>query len=254
MADFDRSNLLKFLHEPRCLREIVAHFDVPTELVDCHLEEVVKSGEVLAYTKQSPLGVLNPNTNKLRSKGLLYMSSKRPLPAKDLASAKALPKTYSSPRKGSAHSSEKLGFMHTLLTHLKLDEARISHALTDLSSRMRLARSSRSARRLKWGKPKEPSEPRSLTHAERIRLFQALSTIPMPFLDIHRRFGISKRTVMGFVKRGLLEEDWGPKNIGLRFKLTDKGQDHLKRLEAASYLRQEERKRIFIRLKQRIFP
>jgi len=116
---------------------------------------------------------------------------------------------------------------------------------------MKLAKNGRSTRRLKWEK-RYNSESKSLLHVEKISLFQALSDKPLPFLDIHGRFGVSKRTVIGFVKRGFFEEVWGPKNIGVKFKLTEKGEAHLKRLEDASHFEHPQLKKIFIRLKHRI--
>lgn len=71
--------------------------------------------------------------------------------------------------------------------------------------------------------------------------------------DIHGRFGVSKRTLMGFVKKELLEEEWGPRDIGVKFKLTKKGRDYLRELKTATRLEPQQRKHIFIRLKQMIF-
>jgi hypothetical protein len=88
---------------------------------------------------------------------------------------------------------------------------------------------------------------------ERLCLFQALSDDALPFLDIHRRFGISKQTVQGFVRRGFFSEVWGPRNIGIKYKLTKEGKVHLKRLEKAALLEEQEQQKIFIRLKHRVF-
>lgn len=58
---------------------------------------------------------------------------------------------------------------------------------------------------------------------------------------------------MGFVKKELLEEEWGPRDIGVKFKLTKKGRDYLRELKTATRLEPQQRKHIFIRLKQMIF-
>lgn len=262
MSKFDRSGLLKFLRKPRCLRAIVRHFEVPTKLVDYHLQEAIESGEVLVYRKQVPPGFPNSNAKQLRLKGLLYISRNSPLVAKDLAAINSLPKTRSSATKESAHpnhknsvfSSRKPVFMRNLMPYLKLDKAELSGVLHNLSNKMKLAKNNRNTRRLKWERRYDSSESKSLLYVEKIRLFQALSNKPLPFLDIHRRFGISKQIVKGFVKRGFFEEVWGPKNIGVRFQLTEKGEAYLKRLEKASHFEHQQRKKIFIRLKHGIFP
>jgi hypothetical protein len=51
----------------------------------------------------------------------------------------------------------------------------------------------------------------------------------------------------------LLNEVWGPQAVGLRFKLSKKGQDHLKELEAASKYDSRTSNRGVIRLKSRSF-
>lgn len=258
MSKFDRSNLLKFLRKPRCLREIVRHFEAPTKLIDYHIQEAIKSGGVLVYGKQIQKRSLNSNAKQLRSEGLLYISKNSSLLAKDIVAIKSLPKTRDSATKESAHYdhkssvfSKKLGLTNNPMDHPKRDETELSRAPSNLSNKMKLAQNS-GARRLKWKKRYNTHESKSLSHVEKISLFQALSNQPQPFLDIHRRFGISKQIVKGFVKNGFFEEVWGPKNIGVQFKLTEKGKASLKRLEKASHFEQQQRKKIFIRLKHLI--
>ena len=229
MSKFDRSSLLKFLRKPRCLRDIVRQFEVPTQFADHRLQEAIKSGEVVVFEKQTPPRFLNSNAKQLRLKGLHYISRNSPLLAKDLAAKNSLPKTRSSAAKEPVyHNRESLVF-----------------------SKMKLG-SNRSSRRLRWKTQYASSESKSLSYVEKIRLFQTLSNQPLPFSDIHRRFSISKQIVEGFVKRGIFEEMWGPKNIGVKFKLTEKGEAYLKTLEKASNFEHQQRKKIFIRLKHRI--
>jgi hypothetical protein len=90
-----------------------------------------------------------------------------------------------------------------------------------------------------------------LPHAKRLQLFQVLLEEPLPFLDLHVRFGVSKQTVRGLVKNGLLTEVWGPKAIGVRFKLSKKGKNHLKELETAANYDFKMKERDFVRLKHR---
>lgn len=88
-----------------------------------------------------------------------------------------------------------------------------------------------------------------LSHAKRLQLFQASLKEPLTFLDLHGRFGVSKQTIRRLVKNGLLMEVWGPKAIGVRFKLSKKGKIYLKELEAAAKYEPKVREKDFIRLK-----
>ena len=70
-------------------------------------------------------------------------------------------------------------------------------------------------------------------HAKELRLLQALAKEPLHFLELHGRFGVSKQSVRGLARNHLLVEVWGPKGVGVRFKLSKKGKAYLKELEAA---------------------
>jgi len=94
-------------------------------------------------------------------------------------------------------------------------------------------------------------ENKRLPHAKRLLLFQALRKEPLPFLDVHVRFGVSKQTVRRLVNNGLLMEEWGPKAIGVRFKLSKKGKMYLKKLEAAAKYESKVGEKEFIRLKHK---
>jgi len=93
-------------------------------------------------------------------------------------------------------------------------------------------------------------EVKRLPHAKRLQLFQTLLKEPLPFLDLHVRFGVSKQTIRRLVKNGILMEVWGPKAIGVRFKLSKKGKTYLKELEAAAKYDSKMKEKDFIRLKQ----
>lgn len=259
MSKFDPSSLLMFLRKPRCLHEITHHFKVPTRLMDFHLHEAIKSGAVLVYGKKIPRGYLNSNAKQLRLKDFLYISKNSPLLGRKSAAANSVPRTGSPTTKESAHHNESLVsshrkpvFTHNLMTYLRLDETELSGVLNNLSDKMRLAKSDRSIRQLRWKTQYDTYESKSLSYVEKIHLFQALLNQPLPFLDIHRRFDVSKRIVEGFVRRGLFEEVWGPKDIGVKYKLTEKGKGCLERLEKASRFKHQQRRKIFIRLKHRV--
>jgi hypothetical protein len=73
-------------------------------------------------------------------------------------------------------------------------------------------------------------ETKRLTYAKRVQLFQALSKKPLSVLDLHVHFGVTKQTIKRLIKNGFLKEVWGSKAIGVRFKLTNRGESHLKEL------------------------
>lgn len=80
-------------------------------------------------------------------------------------------------------------------------------------------------------------------------MLTALSENPMPYADLQTRFKLSKRTLRTLIKRRIIEEVWGPRNIGITLKLTEKGRKHLKRLKMAAKLKRGTIKDLDIRLK-----
>jgi len=99
-----------------------------------------------------------------------------------------------------------------------------------------------------WG---DADNAKHLSHARRIQLFQALLNEQLTYLDLHGRFGVSKQTIRRLVKNGLLKEDWGPKAIGVRFRLSKKGKTYLKELEAAALYKSKVGQKNLIRLKSK---
>jgi hypothetical protein len=96
-------------------------------------------------------------------------------------------------------------------------------------------------------------KPEHLSHARRLQLFQALLKEPLPFLELHVRFGVSKQTMRGFIRRGWLTEMWGPGGVGVRFKLSEKGRNYLRGLVAAAKYETKATHKDLIRLKQKAF-
>jgi len=101
--------------------------------------------------------------------------------------------------------------------------------------------------------PLKAQDAQRLSQAKKLLLLQALRREPLPFLDLHVLFGVSKETIRRLVKRGFLSEDWGPKAIGLRFKLSEKGRSYLNKLEAVSKYESKTTRKGLIRLKNRAF-
>jgi hypothetical protein len=96
-------------------------------------------------------------------------------------------------------------------------------------------------------------KPEQLSHAKRHQLFQALSKKPLPYLELHECFGVSKQTMRGFIRRGWLTEMWGQGGVGTRFKLSEKGINHFRELEAAAKYKTKTTQKDLIRLRQKAF-
>jgi len=96
-------------------------------------------------------------------------------------------------------------------------------------------------------------KPEQLSQARRHRLFQALSKEPLPFLDLHVRFEVSKQTMRGFIRRGWLTEMWGQGGVGIRFRLSEKGRNYLRELDGAAKYKTKATQKDLIRLKQKAF-
>jgi len=258
MSSFNRPSLMKFLNKPRCLREIIKHFEVPTKVASYHLQEAIKSGDVLVYGKQKGSNLPNLNAKQPRLERFFYVSKNSLLFIKGPAAPCSILEIRDaitnekpqSPRRSPTVHSRKVAFLRNLIAYLKPTQASFSEVLqNDLSSKMKLTKSRKRIPKSNQQRLREFSRPKSLLHVERIRLFQELSSGSLPFLDIHGRFGVSKQMVERFVKRGFFEEEWGPRNIGVRFKLTRRGEAYLRRLEKASNLENQQRRKIFIHLK-----
>jgi hypothetical protein len=96
-------------------------------------------------------------------------------------------------------------------------------------------------------------KPEHLSHARRLQLFQALLKEPLPFLELHVRFGVSKQTMRGFIRRGWLTEMWGQGGVGVRFRLSEKGRNYLRELDAAAKYETKATQKDLVRLKQKAF-
>ncbi len=260
MPDFNHSDLVKFLDRPRYLREIAGYFDVPARVVSHQLQQAVESGDVLVYKEQIKKRFVGARVRQTRRMSPLYISSKSPLLSGDHALTLSLPKTKRSVTKesskpdsiGSISSSRKPISMQNFMTSLKSGKVNLSGALNSISNKMRLARTKRSMVSQNNEEGQTLSEQRSLSYVEKISLFRGLRKESLPFLDIRKRFGVSRQVVKGLVRRGILAEVWGPNEVGVKYRLTAKGEANLKKLETASNFEREQRRKIFINLKQRV--
>jgi hypothetical protein len=277
MSKLEYLDFLKFLSKPHFVRDVAEQYRISKKLANFHLREAIKSGQVL-ISEKPVFQTLRSSEGKLRRfRGFLYISQSSHMlvdgwakfktrEANDLISKvkgdvffiRFVSKTHGS--LGKEIFNHKLsGFTHiekaegsrALGRHFKIKDPLASEFDVSLG-KLKLA-NHRTIDQLLEQEPCSTEENfKSLSHVERMHLFQALSAKPLPFLDLHKHFGVSKQTIRRLVKNGLLAEMWGPRTIGVRFKLTDKGKLHLKGLKKAAAIKPEIKKNAVIKLKQRI--
>ncbi len=98
------------------------------------------------------------------------------------------------------------------------------------------------------------SESHRLPHVEQLKLLRALLKEQSTFLELRGRFGVSKQAMRRFVKNRLLVEVWGPNAVGVRYKLSKKGEAYLRKLEAAANYEPRIKKKDIVQLKHMVYP
>jgi hypothetical protein len=276
MKRLDRSKLLHFLSKPRYAHEVANRFDISGKLLNYHLKEWVKSGLILISEKRVSGSFLSLRGKLKRMDGFLYVSRNSPLLAKDSLQligkkdekftstaategvrVKFISEVRSPREKGlreqeiSTFTDRKTNPMRTTADRFK-SKLNLDSPLLDI-----LATKGRLTERRVGNQPIERNTTLSqggykpFSHVERIHLFKAVLDQPLPFLDLHARFGVSKQTLRRLVKNGLLIEEWGPQAIGVRFKPSRKGKLYLKELVAAAKYESKIAKKDFIRFNRR---
>jgi len=278
MSKLDRPSLLKFLSKPRFVHEVAEHYGISKKLADFHLRKVVKSGQVLMSEKPIFQTLRDSKGRLKRFGGFVYVFRNSPMLANhwakfavreandliskskdDVFSIRFLSKTHGSLGKGvlnrrlSDFTFEETAGSRSIIRHFKT-KGPLSSEFGVSSANVRLSKRRTLDQLIEHRARSTQEEVTSLSHMKRIRLFQALLKEPLPFLDLHGRFGVSKQTIRGLVKNGLLTQMWGPKAVGVRFKLTNKGKIYLKKIEAAAKIEPKIRENSFIRLKYSTFP
>ncbi len=277
MSKLDRLSLLNFLDRPRYSHEVAEHFKVSIEVANYNLQEVAKLGKILVSESRVSPGFLGFHHQLEGFKDFLYVSKSSPLvvanvlklTTQEINTSKSKTRASSIkflPKSSMAEETPLMPGSHMYILSKKLESSqkaatrfmprrqptkKISNRFT---SQMRLTKENKGRLRTPHGKFSTKRENRSLSHNSKLHLLQALSHEPLPFLDLRRQFGVSKRVVEGYVKRGFLEEKWGPSDVGIKFGLTKKGRDQLRQVEAAAHLKPQQQKNIFIRLKHGIHP
>lgn len=253
----NRSKLLDFLSEPRCLKEITNHFGISTSIADYCLLKAIEQNQVIVC-KYSRNASLKSRKKPKRRETSFYISRDSDLYSKGLTgfavtrvagtqegvssetafvkfSSKSVSKSNFSSMIQNASDSKNRELGQTAFPKVKASKERL-------------------VRNVRWHAPviRQPlkqSQIKSLSVAEKLSMLMALSRQPLSHLDLHAHFKISKRTIKTFVKNGLIQEVWGPQNIGVKFRLTTKGEKYLKRLEVAARLGKDKIRKATIQLK-----
>jgi hypothetical protein len=276
MRKLDRSTLLEFLSKPHHPHEVAEHFQISSSYANYHLKEAVKAGQVLVSEK--PVFKSHPNfrAGLKQLNGFLYVSRSSPLLFKDSsqlvrdASRESAPVLvteatqvkFTSEAQGqkskavdeqniSAFTDRKTNTISAVAGRLK-SKVLFSPFLNVLAAKGKSSGGGPRARLLRHERSLSQSSYEPLSHVERMRLFESMLNHPLTFLEVHGRFRVSRQVIEGFVQRGLLKEVWGPRDIGVRFMLSKKGEKHLEELrEAASFEPPKHKK--FLGLKRETF-
>lgn len=252
-----RSDFLNFLFEPRCLKEITGHFGISTSVAAYFLQKAIERGQVLVCKCSADAVLKSSKEQKLRET-LFYISQDSDLFSKGLVGfavtrVAGIQKTTEGKIdfiKFSSKNACKSDFSSMIENSLdpKNQGLRQTSFPRIRVHKEKLVRSPRQHMPV-INQPQRQSQIRSFSVAEKLSLFTALSCQQLSYLDIHGRFNISKRMIKTFIRNGLIQEFWGPKNIGVKFRLTKKGEKHLKRLKAAARLGKDKIRKATIQLK-----
>jgi DNA-binding MarR family transcriptional regulator len=261
MLDSRFSELLYFLSEPRSLEEIAEHFAISTSIANRYLQKAIRENQILAC-RYSTRGHLKSQRKQGQSETLVYISKDSDLLSRELTGF-AVEKVV--------RTQKGVGSETTFIRFSSEDPSKSSsnsmqrvsrgknYELADQNSTslpqimVRKGKFVRSAREpLATGKRKSQSQARSFSIAQELSMLTALSQNTRSYVDLQTRFKVSRRTLRTLVKKGILKEVWGARNIGITFQLTEKGKKHLKRLKTAARLKRDKIRNLGIQLKHRI--
>jgi hypothetical protein len=274
MPKLNRMSFLRFLSRPRFVHEIADHYGISKKLAVFHLLEAAKSGQVLMSEKPI-FRMLKPSAGRLKhSSEFVYVSRGSPMFVDGRAEFTIKESGDFVPRSnGDAFSVKFVSSAHVPLGRRLFDQRTPNFPLTGTSGHEtgtpRLKTNVSLTRKIGSSKysvkltkrrtvdqllrPRLSSdvESKSLSYVEMIDLLRALSKEAMPFLNLHARFGISKQTLKRLAKNRLIVEVWGPRAIGVKFKLSKRGEMYLKNLESAAKYEPRMKDKGLIRLKQK---
>lgn len=257
MLDSKSSGILHFLTEPRSLKEIAEHFGISEPTAYYYLQKKIEQDQILICKCSRHTQRVDAQQ---KSETLFYISRDSKLLSKGLTRFAVTEAIRTQGRIGNETSSIKFtstgasrSNFHRMIEDAS-DSKKREFRLTSLPRinvrREKLVRSIRRHAPV-IRQPLKQSQVRSVSAAEKLSILNALSRQPLPYLDLHARFSISKHVVKTLLRNGLVKETWGSKNIGVRFQLTGKGEKRLKQLKVAARLGKNNIRKTAIKLKHR---
>jgi hypothetical protein len=244
MRKSQNTDFLKYLSRPRNIQEIVKHFGVSRKTAIFHLQKAIMSGDVLVNRTHLFQTVKDSSANLGKLADLVYAYHKSSTLARNNTGFLSFEKRETSKfpsRTGPGKWMTSPEPSHSLLSKLNKASSRV---VTESRSRYRHMSAPQ------FQKPNN-SKSKSLQCKEKIDLFRSLLDKPLPFLDLHERFSISRHVVAGLVKRGLLEENWSSDGVGVSFSLTSEGKKYLKELTTRSAYKPSMKYKSLTKMKQR---
>lgn len=212
----DSKLFLDFLSRPRTITEVAERFNIPVSLAEQIILEAVEDGKVLVSTGPAGRDTRSVGLGKSHSKEVLSFS----------------PRSFAVEKsrvRGEPFTIRPVGFP---LTAKPNNAARLLLKLKE-SKPFPVRRSKPRVTLEPFGERKKAVRGKP-PFSMRLDLLEALRTEAKPLMELRGRFGISKNALRVLVRRGLLCSDWGPKGVGVLYKLTEDGNMELKRLKEAS--------------------
>lgn len=269
MRKLNRSTLLEFLSKPHYTHEVADHFHISSSYANYHLKEAAKSGQILVSEKPVFKSLSNFRAAFKQTGGFLYVSRSSPLLTKDSSQttqnerkqsvpvliAEAMQVKFASKAQSqkneadtegniSAFTDRKTNTIPVGTSRLKSKTNLFSPFLNILAARGKSGDPGPMARLTDHERPPAQRSYEPLSHTERIHLFESMLNRPSTFLELHGRFGVSRQVIEGFVQKGLLKKVWGPRNIGVTFTLSKKGEKYFGELKAAASFNPPKRRKV----------
>ncbi len=81
-----------------------------------------------------------------------------------------------------------------------------------------------------FGTPKRPVRVHSMSPSLLMKLLESIEKSPKPLSEIRGGLEVTRRIIERLVRKGLVEEVWGRKGVGLSYGITSHGLKELERL------------------------
>lgn len=242
------------------MREIIHYLGVSASLAQDYVEKAVEQDKIVIYNLRTAPGtrITRLKRRKLQESSL-YVARTSDLLSQGLTEfeANTLRMTKEGeettfPRVKSTSTTTKNPDLYRMTERGSSQEKPTSSSFPKLDTHATKLVKKTDVERLLQRKYSSHERTKILTPSEEISILTALSLQPLSFMDLHSQFKAAKSTVKTFIKRGLIQEVWGPKDIGVKYKLAKKGKSHLKKLKAAAKLGIDEIGKARIQLKHKL--